>query len=75
VPFAVAQDVPGGAVGEVVAVLDADDRRDGLGFGELADADFGQADMADLPLVLEQPQGADLIGERDCLPVAGASDQ
>lgn len=47
--FAVAQDVFGGAVGEVVTVLDADDRGDGLGFGELTGTDFGQADVADLP--------------------------
>jgi hypothetical protein len=53
--FAVAQDVFGGAVGEVVSVLDADNRSDALGLGELADTDFGQADVADLPLFLEKP--------------------
>ncbi len=52
------------AVGEVEAVLDADDVDDRARDVELLDADVGDADVADLALVLELLQGADglLVG-------------
>ena len=54
----------GSAVGEVVEVLYRDDRRGLLGLLELLDADLGQTYVADLPLVLQQLQLADLFGKR-----------
>lgn len=59
-----AQDIFRGAIGDVVAVMYADDRGDPAGFGELADGDFGQADMADFPLLLKEAQGTDLVSQR-----------
>ena len=52
--LAVPEQVLGRAVGEVVAVLDAGDRGDLLGLGELADADLGQAHVPHFSLVLKQ---------------------
>ena len=62
--LAIVDNVLGGAVDDVVPVLHAHDRRDLHGFGELVDGDLGEADVADLPLVLEPPQRADLVGQR-----------
>src|SRR4029079_12818888 len=58
----------GGAVGEVEAVLDRDDVDDSARLFELLDRDVGDADVADLALVLELLQGPDrlLVGN---LPV------
>ena len=53
----------GFAVKEVVAVLDAGDGRDGLGFGELGGGDFGKADVADFAGVLGFGEGAEGVGE------------
>src|SRR4029453_5899032 len=52
-PLAVLEYVLGGAIGEVVAVLDAHDRCDLLGLGELVDGDFREADVPDFSLVLK----------------------
>jgi hypothetical protein len=54
VGFGVFEQPLGGAVGEVVPVLNGDDGGDPLRFLELLDREFGQLDVADLPLVLEQ---------------------
>ena len=56
--------VLGGAVADVVVVLDRDDRHDLLGALDLLDVDVGEADVADLALVLELGQRADRVLDR-----------
>jgi hypothetical protein len=63
--FAVLEDVVVGAVGQVVAVLDADDVDLAAGRLQLVDGDFGQAEVADLAFGLELGESAELVLERD----------
>ena len=62
---AVLEHLLGVAVGEVVEVLHGDDRGGLRGFLDLVDDDLGQADVADLALLLERGELAELVGERD----------
>jgi hypothetical protein len=64
-PLGVLQDVLGTAVGQVVQVLHGDDVRDLPGFLDLLHGHLGQADVADLALLLQQEQLTDLVGQRD----------
>ena len=54
----------GGAGGEVVHVLHRHDRGDLLRGLQLLDVDLGQADVADLALLLQRGQLTDLVLER-----------
>jgi hypothetical protein len=55
---AFAQDVLGGAIDDVVTVLDGDDRDDLLGALKILEANVGEADVTDLALLLELGEGA-----------------
>ena len=55
----------GGSVGEVVAVLDADDGDDLLGGFDLLPGDFGETDVADLALLLGVAEGSKGVFEGD----------
>ena len=55
----------GRAVDQVEQVLHGDDRRDRLRDLQFRHGDLGEADVADLALVGEQLQLADLVGDRD----------
>ncbi len=55
------EDVLGGAVGEVVEVLDADDRHDRPGGLELVDGDLREADVCHLPLVDQVGKQPELV--------------
>ena len=57
--------VLGGAVDDVVAVLDRHDLDDRLGPFELLAGDVAQSDVPDLALLLELGQGADRVLDRD----------
>ena len=63
-PRALLQHVLGRSVDDVVAVLDGDDRDDLLGALEVLESDVGQADVADLALLLELGQRADRVLDR-----------
>ena len=55
----------GGSVGEVIAVLDADDGDNLLGGFDLLRGDFGEADVTDFALLLGVAEGSEGVFERD----------
>ena len=65
VRLALVEHVPPAAVAEVESVLHGADLGDGLGNGELLECDTGDADVADLALVLKLLERADRLRERD----------